>query len=155
MWIYRLCEARYSDRILEGEGGLRSDGRWHHAPRAVIYASTTESLAVIEARIGLGKTPPEDDYILHTIEIRDDAVQALEIADLPPDWAGRPAPHSTRAFGDEWLERAEHLALRLPSIHSHSEYNVLLNPAHPAAAGLAVIEQRGYDFDPGLFGEDA
>ena len=58
---------------------------------------------------------------------------------------------ASQAVGDRWLAAARSLALRVPSIHSASDANLLINPLHRAAGRLVVAGSRPYAFDPRLF----
>ena len=53
-----------------------------------------------------------------------------------------------REFGDRWLDERRSLALRVPSVIVPQESNILLNPLHPQAAGIRILEQTEFRFDP-------
>jgi RES domain-containing protein len=54
MRVFRLCKQLYSGTVLSGEGGLVVDGRWHSAGRRIVYAASSEALAVLEMRVHFG-----------------------------------------------------------------------------------------------------
>ena len=88
-------------------------------------------------------------YMLLRIEIPDDlAVAQVELSELPPDWRDQPA--ATRQIGDRWLDESAVAMLRVPSAIAHSAQNLLLNPAHPAAANARIAEMIKAPFDPRL-----
>jgi RES domain-containing protein len=57
----------------------------------------------------------------------------------------------TQAIGDEWLASGRSLALRVPSVHSRTDYNVLLSPAHPGAGRVRIVGRYRYAFDRRMF----
>lgn len=151
MRVYRLAKAQYSDALLSGQGGLLADGRWHTIGRPIIYTATSEALAILEVRVHLRRPLPNVEFAMHVIDVPDDAITELARADLPTAWNSVPPRVASQAVGDEWLASARSLALRVPSVHSESDANLLLNSLHPGAPRLTRIASRPYTFDPRLF----
>jgi RES domain-containing protein len=151
MRAFRLCKERYSASVLSGDGGRHADGRWHRQGRPIVYCAGSESLAVLELRVHIGQFLPRERFIMHAINVPDETIELLSHAALPPGWNS--VPHSTLSqnIGDAWLEQQRSLALQVPSIHSKSDCNILLNPAHPSAAQVSIDNARIYLFDPRLF----
>jgi RES domain-containing protein len=67
------------------------------------------------------------------------------VADLLDDAA-------CRDTGDRWLAERRALALRVPSVIVPQERNVLLDPLHPQAAGIRILAQIEFRFDPRMGG---
>jgi RES domain-containing protein len=153
--VFRLCKQLYSDTVLSGEGGLVVDGRWHSAGRRIVYTASSEALAVLETRLHLGRFVPKASYAIHVMEVADTQIQMLAAEALPRTWNAVPAAGHTRRIGDDWLRVSSTVALSVPSIHSASDCNILINPAHPSAAGVEFIGVRRYQFDNRLFTADA
>ena len=151
MHVWRLCKTRYSASVLAGEGGVHAGGRWHTRGGAVVYCASSESLAILEVRVHLGPAIPRDRFTMHEIEIPDRLVGHLDQAELSADWHMVPYTLTTQAIGDAWLSANRGAALRVPSIHSRSEFNVLLNPAHPRAKDIQVLQRRVCELDARLF----
>jgi len=149
--VYRLSKAQYSDTALTGQGGLVADGRWHSMGRPIVYTATSEALTILEVRVHLRRPVPGVAFAMHVIDVPDEAIELFSSEDLPPDWNSVPPRVASQAIGDAWLVAARSLALRVPSIHSESDANLLLNPRHPLAARLVPITSRPYSFDPRLF----
>lgn len=108
----------------------------------MVYAASTAALAVLEVRVHLD-LPPEllpDDYVLITIDLDDLAVE--EVTAMPA------APHE---FGDAWLREQRTPVLHVPSAIVPESPNLLLNPAHPAAAGARIERTRRFTFDRRLW----
>ena len=75
-------------------------------------------------------------------------IQDISDGTLPTDWRNHPA--ATREVGDAWLDRSSNALLQVPSVIVPSAWNFLLNPAHPDAAKLAIVEVVDAPFDPRL-----
>jgi RES domain-containing protein len=58
---------------------------------------------------------------------------------------------SCQAQGHSWVNAANRLAIRVPSVITPAEFNILLNPRHSAYAGLVWSDPRPFRFDPRLF----
>jgi RES domain-containing protein len=153
--VYRLGQEAYSAHVLQGEGGLVQSGRWHTLGRRVIYCASVEALSVLEVRVNLGNELPSVSYVMHTIEVPDEVVSAIELKSLPPDWNAVPLEPASQRFGDDWLGSVGSLGLRVPSIHTRTDFNVLLNPAHPDFHRARVVERHPYSFDRRLFAVSA
>lgn len=151
MRLYRLCKETHSADVLSGQGGLLDGGRWHSKGRRIVYCATVEALAVLEVRVNLGSEMPAVRYVMHGIELPDEEVAEIAGKRLPATWSALPAGADTQELGDEWLSSGRILALRVPSIHSRTDYNVLLNPAHPSQERVRVLDRYQYPFDHRLF----
>ena len=136
--------------MLSGQGALIASGRWHSAGVPVVYCATNEALAVIELRVNLGRFIPREPFEMHAIELPDDGISILGEEDWPADWNALPPARQSQQFGDAWLASLSSLALRVPSIHSRSDFNVLINPTHEAIRATRVAEHWIYNFDPRL-----
>jgi len=153
MRVFRLCERRHSKSVLSDEGGLHFDGRWHSQGRRIVYCASCEALAVLEVRVHVGRFMRRTPFTMHEIELPDEAVETLSRRELPKQWHRVSPSKRAQELGDAWLERNKALALAVPSIHSHSDRNILINPAHEAAGRIKVVARRPYEFDPRLFGK--
>jgi len=151
MRAFRLCKRLYSDIVLSGEGGLVVDGRWHSVGRRIVYAASSEALAVLEMRVHLGRFVPRAPYGMHVIEIPDALIKILTARALKETWNAVPPTAHTQQIGDKWLRGKSAPALSVPSIHSATDRNILLNPAHPAASSISLIQVDPYVFDRRLF----
>jgi RES domain-containing protein len=134
---------------LEGRGGLYASGRWHTEGRAIIYFAESPAGALVEALVHLELNPAHfpRSYRLLKAEASDElAIQT--ITDLPRDWI--PNQITTRTIGDEWLALGKSLLLKVPSAILPETFNVLMNPAHPEAAGVRVLWHEKYPWDARL-----
>lgn len=150
MRAWRIARERYDP--LSGEGARRFGGRWNSPGRPVVYAAGHAALAVLEALVWTDPEDLPDDLRLYEIEIVGRPRPAVvHAADLPPDWTvvGSAA---CIAVGDHWLAEGTRLALRVPSAILPEESNLLINPLHPAAKDLRVVDSRPFRFDVRLLG---
>ncbi len=53
-------------------------------------------------------------------------------------------------ISETWIREGEHLLMRVPSVHSPLDYNILVNPLHDGAKGMRIVEKIPYFFDERL-----
>lgn len=145
---WRLTRQKYAD--LTGEGARRLGGRWNSPGRAAVYLCEEAALPLLEVLVHLD-LPPElvpQDYVLMRVEFSGLAVQEGRAVEQGPG-APLTLPESRR-HGDEWIEEGRTPLLRVPSVIVPESFNLVLNPAHPAAASLPPPSLRSFGFDPRL-----
>ena len=76
--------------------------------------------------------------------------RTLVPADLPADW-WTDDYEPLRALGDTWIRDKSSLAIKVPAAPLHSEWNVLVNPLHPAIKKVAVDQPQPFHFDARMF----
>ena len=146
---WRLTKTKHLATAWDGEGAKRDGGRWNSVGTAVVYTSTTLSLALVETLVHIpsGLLPA---YTAVPVDIDESQVTTLEAHDLPPNWKENPAPSSTQAVGDAWVMNAKSVALRVPSVVVPLELNCVLNPNHPDFARINIGTPIPFPFDPRL-----
>ncbi len=139
---------------LSGEGGRLAAGRWNPLGRRVVYLAEHPALALLETLVHL-EIDPEDmpsGFRLLTVEAPDEiTVGSLDEAELDtasPGWRSDPA--ITRALGEAFFAKGSHALLRVPSVLVPQARNVLLDPLHPAAAGVRIVAEAEAAFDQRL-----
>lgn len=145
---WRLTRRKYSD--LTGEGARRVGGRWNSPGRAAVYLCEEAALPVLEVLVHLD-LPPDlvpSDYVLMRVEL--DALGAVPGRAMEQGPEGPLTLARSRRHGDAWLEEARTPLLRVPSAIVPESFNLVLNPAHPAAASLPPPASRPFGFDPRL-----
>lgn len=150
MDAWRLLKTKYATHAFDGEGARLYGGRWNSSRRPVIYVSSSLALAVLEILVHLDDTGPLPAYSQARVSFDASIVETLSPAELPSDWTQDPAPASTRAIGNAWLEEARTPVLRIPSTVIHSETNFLLNPRHPGFDRIALGSLEAVSFDSRL-----
>jgi len=151
MRVYRLCKSRYSNSVLSGDGGLHADGRWHSQGQPIVYCASSESLAVLELRVHVGPYLPQEGYTLHAIDVPDTLIESLSPTTLIAGWNAVPHSQVSQPIGDTWLEQRRSAALRVPSILSATEFNVLINVRCEPQPSISIADARSYHFDGRLF----
>jgi RES domain-containing protein len=146
---WRLTKTKLIAGAWDGEGARKSGGRWNSVGIAVVYTSGTLSLALVEVLVHLpsGILPA---YSAVRVDFDESMVTAVGPRDLPANWRDYPPPPSTRAIGDLWVAQGSSLVLRVPSVIVPTEFNYILNPAHPAFADVTIGEPMPFPFDARL-----
>jgi len=146
LWrVARAAHAASGPVAFNGIGGLSVDGRWHTRGRLIVYTARTESLAKLEALVHL--KPAIAPRLVPVEATIPDALVATLHGALPTGWDDVPDSGAARPVGDSWLQGGSSLALEVPSLHSRSETNVLINPAHPDFARLVIGNLIPFAFD--------
>jgi len=146
---WRLTKTKLIAGAWDGQGARKSGGRWNSVGIAVVYTSGTLSLALVEVLVHLpsGILPA---YSAVRVDFDESMVTAVGPRDLPVNWRDYPPPPDTKAIGDLWVAQGSSLVLRVPSVIVPTEFNYILNPAHPAFADITIGEPMPFPFDPRL-----
>ena len=123
------------------------DGRWHNQGIPVVYCSDHPATALLEILVHID---PEDMASTY---------QVLKIfcpEDLPTYVANEPKSKLdnsdyTKALGSMILRGHQFCLLDVSSIVMPLARNILINPEHPAAAGIRIEEKHLLPFDQRLF----
>lgn len=132
-------------RQLTGEGAKLFGGRWNLIGCPCIYTAGSKALCALEyaANVLLEQMP--EDLSFTTYDIPDRSWGVFQTKELPADWDNTPASVRVKEWGTSQLQN--HLALRLPSIIIHSEFNYILNPLHPDFKKVRIKEVEPFTFD--------
>lgn len=145
--VHRLVRARYASdtELLAGQGAALAPGRWNERGTPLVYASAHLSLAVLEI---LASTPTlPRDMLAVEITLPAKSSPRWTVPSLLPDWTEYPAPPSTQQLGNRWASAAKALAVWVPSVVVPTEWNCLLNPAHPDIRGVRARVVGPFRFD--------
>jgi RES domain-containing protein len=147
-----VLRRKYARTPFDGEGAYRFGGRWSSPGVRLSYASEHQSLAMLEYFVHLDKDDPPADLVIATAEIPDHLIrEQVALGDLPANWRDAAAPPDLARFGDEFVERAEHCLLLVPSVLAPAENNYLINPSHPDYRKIRVSELESLSYDPRMF----
>ncbi len=147
-----MLRRKYAPTPFDGEGAYRFGGRWSSPGVRLSYASEHQSLAMLEYFVHLDKDDPPTDLVIATAEIPADlSREHVALGDLPANWREATAPPELARFGDEFVERAEHCLLLVPSVLAPAENNYLINPSHPDYQKIVVHELEPLTYDPRMF----
>ena len=128
-------------------------GRWNAKDVPVIYASSTQALACLETVVHLGAGGLPLNRYLVRLEISDAVwveAENVELTALPIGWDSEPPGRISIDFGTAWLTSLRSPLLIVPSAIIPDELNVLINPRHPASAGITAAKVRKWLYDPRL-----
>jgi len=152
MLVYRIATSKHI-KDLSGEGARLHGGRWNHRGTAIIYTSESRSLATVELLVHVSLSYAPTDLKMATIEVPDEpAPEVVEVAALPPNWRGFPAPPELADLGTSWARSGRSVLLRVPSAVVEHEKNILINPAHPDIARVALTKVEDFLLDRRLAG---
>ena len=144
MNLWRLSRRR----SLDGRGGLYAPARWHTQGHRIVYTAESVAGVILEvlAHFEVDDEDVPDDYLLIRIELpKQLKVEHLDISTLPANWSENETV--TQGIGDAWLESKRSAALRVPSVIAPETWNVIINPLHPSARRLKLVEARRFSFD--------
>ncbi len=147
MIVYRIARSKHIGD-LSGEGARLHGGRWNHRGTAIIYTSASRSLAAVELLVHVSLSYAPADLKIAAIEIPDElAPEETDLSILPPNWRAFPPPLELADLGTSWAESGRSLLLRVPSAVVEHEYNILINPAHPDIARVALTGVEDFRLD--------
>lgn len=150
MQAWRIAKEAYAlDRT--GIGGLYAEGRWHQMGLPAIYAGLTAEIAVLEKLVHTAGIFPTD-LVLVELTLPDDNALYERLDPPPPNWAAVPPDPASIDYGSAFLRSVRALGLVVPSSIVPEARNILLNPLHPAFAGVGMRVSRRFEFDPRLGG---
>ena len=151
MNIWRICKARYAEEAFSGLGARRFGGRWNSPGVPMVYASSSLALAAIELFVHLEPNLQPDDLVSVVAELpKAESVHKLRLDELPTEWWTDDF-EPLRSIGDNWIRTKSSLALEVPSAALRMEWNVLVNPLHPAVAQIKIHEPHAFHFDTRMF----
>lgn len=148
---FRLCKTKHLVSAFSGEGARINGGRWNSPGAAVVYTSSSLSLATLEVLVHL-----EDPEVLArlfswvSLEIPDDTVKTLDLASLANGWDSDEVRPASQSVGDQWLRSMRSAALAVPSVVTPGEWNYLLNPFHSHFSSIRIGRFQPFRPDPRL-----
>jgi len=123
-------------------------GRWNSDGLAVVYLSSSLSLAALEYLVHVDIDDTPSDLVAMEVEVpqgvREERVLATE---LPSDWNHVADHPECVRRGDLWLREGRTALLRVPSAVVPIETNVLLNPGHRDAGRVRMMTSEPFAFD--------
>lgn len=150
--VWRITAPEYADTAFSGDGARQWGGRFNSPGRRVVYASGSLALATLEVLAGANDRRRLRGYLAIGATFSERHLEIIEAPELPAGWDARPYTAVSQAIGDSWLDEKRSLALCIPSVIVPSEWNVLLNPEHPAYGEVDVGNPTIAPFDPRLMG---
>ena len=151
MEVYRLSREKYA-HVLSGKGAAIKGARWNSIGVELIYTAMNRSLAMAEVAVHFTLATLPDDYMMITIDIPDE-IEIKEIAEtaLPLNWKAFPHPSSTQMFGDDFVAENKYCLLKIPSVVTKGDFNLLINPHHKDFDRISIAEIVKFPFDRRIF----
>ena len=78
------------------------------------------------------------------------SITAINDGDLPENWPKVPYLDELADMTEQWILEQKYWIMRVPSAHSPTEFNYLLNPLHPEHTTLKLVSVEPHPFDPRL-----
>ena len=151
MRIWRICRARFAGEAFSGQGARRFGGRWNSPGVPMVYSSSSLALAAMELFVHLEPNQQPDDLVsIAALLPEGEPAMRLEPSKLPSRWWSdnfKPL----RVIGDKWIHENKSLAIEVPSAALRMEWNVLVNPLHPAITEVKIEEPQQFRFDARMF----
>lgn len=117
----------------------------------MVYASTSLALAAMELFVHLEPNLLPDDLVAIAAALPEgEPALRLEPDTLPPEW-WTDNFEPLRLIGDRWVNEKTSLATAVPSAAVRMDWNVLVNPSHPAIGKLSIEPPQPFHFDPRMF----
>jgi RES domain-containing protein len=146
MLVYRIAQLMYLNDM-SGEGSRLFGGRWNSKGIPALYTSGTSSLAMLETLVYTPFTMLQG-YGIATFELQNHwPVKELLPKDLPNDWDVFPSRRHTAIIGDKMLTAEDAIAMKVPSALLEEEWNLIINPQHPLAQEIRLVEKRPLVFN--------
>lgn len=146
--FYRIVQAEWARVAMNGEGAFLHGGRWNPPGLHVVYLAESRALAALEIIVHAPREVWSLDWRIIEVEVPDELIQSVSIADLPAGWQGLPSSYAARNFGESWLRSRKALALKLPSVIIPEEHSLMINPRHADVVRLVVSRPRKFELDP-------
>lgn len=151
MVVFRLSKRRAWQAAFDGGGAVRVAGRWNPRGLAVVYTSGSLALAALEVQVHADPHQLRTTFYAFRVDVPDALLERPALEDLPADWRAPRRSTRARSFGADWARSRRSLALRVPSVVIPTEFNLILNPAHPDFARLTFPPPTPFHFDRRLW----
>jgi RES domain-containing protein len=153
VWRIAVDTPAYSATDLSGTGAKLTGGRWNRPGLALLYTSSSISLAALETVVHLKSGGLPLLRYLVRIEIPNEVwanAQALTHTSAAQGWDALPATNASMETGEAFVNRGHSALLLAPSVIVPEEANVLINPVHPDSARIRATRLRHWTYDPRL-----
>jgi RES domain-containing protein len=150
LWRIATETRKYRATDLTGEGSAINPGRWNESGDAVLYASSSIALAVLETAAHINPNGLPMNRYLISLEVPNAvwaAREELDAVPLPATWSAIPAGTTSAAVGSQWIKSRRSAILLAQSVIVPEERVALLNPAHADAAKVKAVVVRRFEYD--------
>lgn len=116
----------------------------------MVYASSSLALGAMETFVHLGEEGLHIRFAYFRIELPD-TVTVRRCLRPPRGWRAEPPGEESMRYGSRWLRSGKSAVLEVPSALIPTDWNLLLNPAHPDFPKLRIGRPRPFSFDPRMW----
>ncbi len=150
MEVFRLVREPFA-QTLSGKGAAINGGRWNTKGVEMIYTAINRSLAMAEVAVHFSIATMPKNYMMVTVHIPDDMdIKCLHTKQLPANWNQFPHPTTTQNIGNLFIIENTHCCLKVPSVVTQGDFNILINPLHNDFHRIKVINIEKFPFDQRL-----
>ena len=147
MLSWRIVKPEHAHDAFSGRGARLYGGRWNPRGVAIVYTSSTLSLATLELIVNTPRPQRLPQYLAFRCDIPQRLIAVLDPALLPANWRAYPAPPDLQRLGSEWIVSGRSAVLAVPSAVVESELNYLFHPDHPDFTKITIAEPKPVHFD--------
>lgn len=145
---WRLDKAKHAKDSFSGHGARLVGGRWNRKGTAVVYASDSLSLSLLEKFVHLGHDGARIKFVYFRIRIPENvAIEKLTEAKLSKDWKRQPPLDATQKLGTDWVNKGTSAVLQVPSVLVPGSFNYLLNPSHADFRKIRIDKPKPISMD--------
>lgn len=149
MELYRLGSCKFSADT-SGEGSRLFGGRWNTIGVPAIYFASSRALAVLEVLVHLPPALLPSDFCMAIFKLETTSFEITQ-NQLPTGWNTFPFLKQVQLIGNAFFKESKHLLLKVPSAVVEGEFNYIMNPQHPEASQLTLLNKAQFTFDNRLF----
>lgn len=151
MLVFRLVKQQYS-KVLSGKGAAIFGERWNSKGMELIYTAENRSLAMAEVAVHFSLATMPSSYNMLSIFIPDNlTIKEIKTIELPDDWNTFPHAKSTQNIGDNFIFENKFVALKVPSVVTKGDFNILINPHHKDFKKIKIKSSEPFLFDRRIF----
>lgn len=151
MEVFRLVREQFA-QTLSGKGAAINGARWNSQGVEMIYTAINRSLEMAEVAVHFSIATMPSNYMMVTIDIPNDIeIKTLNAEHLPANWNQFPHPTTTQKIGNLFILENTHCCLKVPSVVTKGDFNILINPQHPNFKSIAITNIEQFPFDQRIF----
>lgn len=151
MLVFRLVKQQYS-KVLSGKGAAIFGERWNSKGMELIYTAENRSLAMAEVAVHFSLATMPSSYNMLCIFIPDNlTIKEIKTIELPDDWNTFPHAKSTQNIGDNFILENKFVTLKVPSVVTKGDFNILINPHHKDFKKIKIKSSEPFLFDRRIF----
>lgn len=132
---YRIGDPDGVHPLYDPAGSRLFPGRWNTPSTPMIYASEHYSTALLEKLVHAGGVLPPNQHFV-TITIPNGIAYEMVTEHTLPGWHAADGGVS-KDHGARWVTERRTAILIVPSVVARLDRNILINPDHPDAVGIA------------------